>query len=79
MQNFANQWIHKPAVLEKYLEIAHDIVFYTNEYNNNKGIYKKTGLGMQIPILWNDAHRENDKIGFMRAQKAELLYDEIKA
>ena len=26
-----NSWIRKPAVLEKYLEIAHDIVFYMHQ------------------------------------------------
>ena len=31
-----NSWIRKPAVLEKYLEIAHDIVFYTNAYDRQR-------------------------------------------
>ena len=39
-----NQWIRKPAVMEKYLEIAHDIVFYTNAHDNNAGMYGKAGL-----------------------------------
>ena len=46
-----NQWIRKPAVLEKYLEIAHDIVFYTNAYDNNAGMYGKAGLGMLNPVM----------------------------
>ena len=74
-----NLWLRKPAVLEKYLEIAHDIGFFTNVYDNNKGIYGKAGLGMRIPIMWNDTQKQSDQIGFLRAQKDELLYDEIEA
>ena len=74
-----NSWIRKPAVLEKYLEIAHDIVFYTNAYDNNAGMYGKAGLGMLTPILWSDAQRQSDQVGYLRAQKSQLLYDEIEA
>ena len=75
--SMVNQWIQKPAVIDKYLEIAHDIVFYTSAYDNAKGIYGKTGLGMKISLEWNDARIARDKIGYMRAKKAELLYEEI--
>ena len=34
-----NSWTRKPAVLEKYLEIAHDIVSYTNAYTTTTPAY----------------------------------------
>ena len=78
-----NSWICKPAVLGKYLEIAHDIVFYTNcnAYDNNADmtLYGKAGLGMLTPILWPDAQRQSDQVEYLRAQKSQLLYDEIEA
>ena len=74
-----NQWIRKPAVLEKYLEIAHDIVFFTNAYDNNMGTYSKAGLGTLSPVLWTDAQKRFDPIGYLRCQKSELLYAKIEA
>ena len=74
-----NQWIHKPAVLEKYLEIVHDIVFFTNAYDNNTGMYGKAVLGMLNPVLWAEGQKLVDRISYLRPQKSELLYDEIEA
>ena len=62
----ANSWIRKPAVLDKYLEIAHGIVFYTNVYDNNAGMYGKAGLGMLTPILWSDAQKLSEQVGYLR-------------
>ena len=76
-----NQWIRKPAaaVLEKYLEIAHDNVFFTNAYDNNTGMYGKAGICMLNPVLWTEGQKLVDPIGYLRSQKSELLYDKIEA
>ena len=68
-------------MLKKYLEIAHGIVFYTNAYDNNAGMYSKAGFGMLNPVLWpwTEAQKQFDPIGYLRCQKSELSYDEIEA
>ena len=66
-------------MLGKYLEIAHDIVFYTNAYDSNAGMYGKAGLCMLTPVMWSEAQKQFDQIGYLRAQKSELLHDEIEA
>jgi hypothetical protein len=74
-----NAWIRKPAVLEKYLENAHDIVFYTNAYDNNAGMYGKSGLGMLAPVMWAAAQKITDLAGYLRAERSQTLYDEIES
>ena len=73
-----NAWIRKPAVLEKYLEIAHDIVFYTNAYDVNAGLYGKSGLGMMAPVMWSATQKLTDPAGYLRAERSQSLYDEIE-
>ena len=74
-----NAWITKPAVLEKYLEIAHDIVFYCNAYDVNAGLYGKSGLGMLAPVMWSATQKLADPAGFLRSERSETLYNEIEA
>ena len=74
-----NQWIRKPTLLERYLEIAHDIVFFTNAYDDNTGMYGKAGLGMLNPVLWTEGQKLVGPIGYLRSQRSKLLYDQIEA
>ena len=54
-------------------------MFYTNAYDNNAGMYGKSGLGMLAPVMRSATQKDLDPAGYLRAERSQLLYDEIES
>ena len=70
-------WIKLPGNLNKYLEIAGDIVMMHSAWDPAVGYYRSTGIDLIAPIHWTPLQQEGDPIGFVRALQSQMLFDEI--
>ena len=70
-------WIKLPGNLNKYLEIAGDIVMMHSAWDPAVGYYRHTCIDMVAPIYWTPLQQEGDPMGFTRALQSQMLFDEI--
>ena len=70
-------WIKNPGNLNKYLEIAGDIVMMHSAWDPAVGYYRNTAIDMVAPIHWTPLQQEGDPMGFTRALQSQMLFDEI--
>ena len=70
-------WIKQPGNLNKYLEIAGDIIMMHSAWDPAVGYYRHTGTDLVAPIYWTPMQQEGDPIGFVRALQSQMLFDEL--
>ena len=70
-------WIKNLGNLNKYLEIAGDILMMYSAWDPAVGFYRCTGIQLNAPIWWATVQQEGDPMGYLRSTLSQTLFDEI--
>ena len=70
-------WIKMPGNLNKYLEIAGDILMMYSAWDPAVVFYRCTGIQMIAPIWWVSIQQQGDPMSYLRATLSHTLFDEI--
>ena len=70
-------WIKQPGNLNKYLEIAGDIMMMYSAWDPAAGHYRSTGLKMVPPMWWLGAQQQADPVGYQRTTLSLHLFEEL--
>ena len=63
--------IKQPRNLNKYLEIAGDIIMMHSVWGPTVGHYRHKGIDLVAPIYWTLLQQEGDPIGFVQALQSQ--------
>ena len=70
-------WIKQPGNLNKYLEIAGDIMMMHSAWDPAAGYYRSTGIKMVPPMWWIGTQQQADPVGYLRTTLSLHLFEEI--
>ena len=70
-------WLKQPGNLNKYLEIAGDIIMMYSAWGPATGFYRSTGISMVPPMWWIGNQQQADPVGYVRTTLSQHLFDEL--
>ena len=74
------EWLGKPAIIERYLDILPELEFMHSAYDVTQGVYGLIPLTPSMPKPaddWLHADTVVDELGWIRAEKDHRLWIEL--